>query len=123
MEIDEVIATLTDLKAYGGFGPYCTDEIEALDMAISALRAQREAETNEPLTPKELDQLERYPVFVVPLDEKDAVPGWCIYQRGIAYTDSLLPPLSYLFYRRDYGVRWVAYHRPPKEAHDAPNPR
>ena len=88
-------------------------------MAIFALRAQQEAEKNEPLTPKELDQLEKYPIFVVPLDEKDAAPGWCIYHQGIAHTDSALTPFrGYFFYRRDYGVRWVAYRRPPKEAHD-----
>lgn len=65
MKIEEAIATLTDLKAWGGFGNYSTDETEALDMAISALRAQQEAEKNEPLTIPELLKMDSQPVWVV----------------------------------------------------------
>ncbi len=87
-------------------------------MAISALRAQAEAEKNEPLTLNELREMDGEPVWVVPLEkEPDWNPCWVIY--GGDY--SIIPSKTkesraYLLYlREDYGKTWLAYRRKPED--------
>lgn len=48
---------------------------DTVESAIAAIRAQQEAEKNEPLTVEELERLEREPVYLVTLGE-DFDDGW-----------------------------------------------
>lgn len=82
--------------------------IKVLEMAISALRAQQEAEKNEPLTLDELREMDGEPVWMVCLTapdlscwgfhDEDGVCGYCAN-----FSDD------------DYGKTWLAYCRKPEE--------
>lgn len=83
------------------------EDLPALEMAIDALRAQQEAEKNEPLTLDELREMDGEPVWVVCLTDtdlscwgfhdEDGVCGYCAN-----FSDD------------DYGKTWLAYRRKPK---------
>ncbi len=51
---------------------------EALDIAIAALRAQTEAEANEPLTPEQLREMDGEPVWVEEPDGYKSYSGWAL---------------------------------------------
>ena len=80
---------------------------DAAVMAISALRAQQQAETNEPLTLDELRQMEGEPVWFV----RGECGCWrildIIYKSGheefVLFDDGSSDPLA------DYGKDWLAY--------------
>lgn len=82
----------------------------ALEMAISALRAQQEAEKNEPLTLDELREMDGEPVWVDCIDSKGYgcwmlvdVPNECLNNR------------VYCAVFEDYGESWLAYRRKLEE--------
>ena len=74
-------------------------------MALAALRAQQEAEKNEPLTREELRQMDGQPVFI----EHDIFPKfnhvWVIWSNQVS--DDNQDGLE------GYGDFWRAYRRPP----------
>ena len=81
---------------------------EALDMAISALRAQQEP--NTPLTPDELREMDGEPVWV----QSPGVPeyGRCAIVEGVGENCLFLHDD---FTCHDYGKTWLAYRQKPEE--------
>ena len=116
MTIEEAIKELEDGE---WFEAYCTlpsrdvpdNEVfcHALDMAIAALRAQQEAEKNEPLVLDELRQMDGEPVYVVPKEDWYGRREWAIVDRKACLCRS---PASYYFFE-NYWNLWLAYRRPP----------
>lgn len=89
-------------------------ENEAINMAITALRAQQEAEKNEPLTLEELKAMCGKPVWVQP--PKDPIYGrWAIVD-GVDVARNKLFLVSD-FTCHDYGTVWIAY----RKEQEAPN--
>lgn len=83
-------------------GQFC----EAIGKGVSALRAQQEAEKNEPLTLDELREMGGEPYWHVGLRKKSAPPHWNILDPFVA--------LHIEDYK--YGENWLAYRRKPEEA-------
>ncbi len=76
---------------------------------LAALRAQQEAEKNEPLTLDELREMGGEPVWVMCLYNKNR-SGWCLVDSdGDVYND------CYSFYDDSYGEAWLAYRRKQEE--------
>ena len=95
--------------------------IDALDMAISALRQQEHfrdlTKMVEPLTLDELRQMDGEPVWVVCLKpERYYEPpiGWRIIEKSIVGTFGVWNDSSCLA-ERDYGKTWLAYRQKPEE--------
>lgn len=77
--------------------------LDAIKMAITALRAQKKAEKNEPLTLDELRDMGGQPYYHVSLQLKNG-DGWEILDRLIAkHVEDY-----------NYGKAWLAYRRPPE---------
>lgn len=88
--------------------------IEALDMAIHALRAQQEQERNEPLTLKELRQMDGEPVWVVNVATKKCDgfhDEWALVSAARRNVESV----SVIYHFENYGEFWLAYRRKPEE--------
>ena len=85
--------------------------IEALDMAISALRQQGQ-ERNEPLTLDELRRMEGQPVYIVENTEYWAIVN-SFDQAGV-YLLSYGNPDDYGYFGL-YGKTWLAYRQKPEE--------
>lgn len=94
-----------------------------LDMAVSALRAQKELETNEPLTVDELLEMDKEPVWTVGVSyTKDGTFSmWDIIEsvneNGIhfGYSDEFLEWWSYGLKKMDGNLLgWLAYRRKPE---------
>lgn len=106
-----------NMPAYEDMTIRHTDELDAaIYIAISALRAQQEAE-NKPLTLDELRDVAETgdPVWLVGMEDGD---GW----RRIDYVELLTigyscfgDPESWCFRTTGYGVRVFAYRRKPEE--------
>lgn len=91
--------------------------IDAIDMAISALRAQQEQQPNAPLTLDEMREMDGYPVWVVCLrPERYYEPpiGWRIIEKSIVDTFGVWNESSCLA-ERDYGKTWLAFRQKPEE--------
>ena len=77
---------------------------------------------NEPLTLKELREMEGQPVYVVPANEYSELGKWCVISIGDSddYSCALVPGVEYWSWKFEaYGEQWLAYRRPPEgeEAH------
>lgn len=84
--------------------------LEAVDIAISALRAKQEAEGNESLTSEQLDKCrkENVPVWVETTGYVNNKSGWGLAGTRQTITQDFWPhPLWYSSYMMD----WVAYKR------------
>lgn len=101
----------------GGVSHSCHETCEK----FKAWEIAMDKEKNKPLTESELDSIKEAPLYIVPLEKEDALPGWCIYKskNGLAVF-RLKTHFNgmYFFGRKDYGKKWLAYRHPPKEAHD-----
>lgn len=97
----------------------------ALDMAISALRAQQEQESNEPLTLDGLRQMKGEPVWITPVKESGHIPvpeQWTIFagmsedinKNKVYVFSTIRTPLSCT--GESYGQTWLTYRRKPKDA-------
>ena len=95
--------------------------IDALDMAISALR-QQDARKNDPLT---LDELREMPirdwVWIDVLHLKEAISSY--YRKYDGYKKDEIfwcgyPGLGFRFFYEDYGKTWLAYRQKPEEETD-----
>jgi len=78
---------------------------DALRVALSALRAQAEAEKSEPLTAEELREMAGEPYWHVGLQETYPEAHWAILPTHVARC-----PQDYF-----YGKRWLGYRRKPEE--------
>lgn len=119
MTTKEAIWTLENGAWWDSLGDDMSDAdknplFDALDMAISALRAQQEAEANHPLTLDELRKMEGEPVWFVRgecgcLKIVDIICMAC-NKEIILFNDKSSYMLAY------YGKTWLAYRHKPKEA-------
>ena len=94
--------------------------IDALDMAISALRQQeRFGETNKSLTIDELQQMPiRDWVWIDVIHSKESVSSY--YRKYDGYKKDEIfwcgyPGLGFRFFYEDYGKTWLAYRQKPEE--------
>lgn len=115
MTIEEAIYTLEDGLWWDFVDiPFDTNTHnefhEALEMAITALRAQQEEERKEPLTLDELREMDGEPVYVVTTSWY-GWPCWAIVNSGDGRCETR--DLSFMFSEIDQ--LWTAYPRPPKE--------
>ena len=82
---------------------------EAYRMAVSILRAQTDAPSNDPLPLEELREMDGEPVWVVIAGVgRYAVIEHC-EKRSTKFTDGMEPPND------RYGIYWLAYRRRPEE--------
>ena len=127
MTREEAIKVLrTESIELGGSAPSVCRFLEALDMAIYALREQDAADkdvgNNEPLT---LDELRKMPisdwVWIDVLHSKEAVSSY--YRKYDGYKKDEIfwcgyPGLGFRFFYEDYGKTWLAYRQKPEEGTD-----
>ena len=108
MTREEAISVLERVAHTESKWPGTEDTLEALDMAISALRQQeRFGETNKSLTMDELSE-RNAPVF---LPIKDFPNGgyWCLCENGY-----IIPPSGHGFMAKER-PNWVFYRQKPEE--------
>lgn len=106
MTREEAIRRIKDHIKVHHIGEYPHIRIaEALNMAIAAIRAQQEAEKNEPLTLDELREMEGEPYWHVSLQSDLLQHHWAILPSEVAKC-----PQDYF-----YSERWLAYRHKPKE--------
>ena len=70
----------------------------------------------EPLTLKQLREMDGEPVWVVPIGKcKWATRQWCV----LAADEALIPGVDHWWWSfEDYGEIWIAYRRPPEREED-----
>lgn len=119
MTIEEAVKTLHWLKLQTG-----RVENEALDMAISALRAQKEKENDEHLTPDELREMVGEPVWTVGVSytPDGTFSMWDIIEstdeNGVQFGRSCENPEWWNYGRKTLDGKlggWLAYRRKPEE--------
>ena len=123
MTREEAISVLERVAHTESKWPGTEDTLEALDMAISALRQQETAAKcnglNEPLTLDDLREAAQtgYPVWLVGMEDGD---GWVF----VHHVDSLSVRYArvgdskeWCFRTKSYGVRVCAYLDGPNEEH------
>ena len=90
---------------------YCTGKFDqAMSMAIGALRAQQNAEKNDPLTLDELREMDGKPVFVTFFDGSGG--HWAVVRVDFLGLHADDGNMSCWF---ESPQNCVAYRRPPKE--------
>ena len=123
MDVKEAITQLTGLKKYcegmaecDESGSYVFDlDVQALDMAISAL-----SPPNEPLTIEQLREMDGEPVWckwLLPEDRAIEQGKWFIVISGGKAGLEIKRPAEYGCHFckiDDYGKTWLAYRRPPE---------
>ena len=119
MTREEAISVLERVAHTESKWPGTEDTLEALHMAISALRQQETvANRNEPLTLDELRKMSGEPVFVV----TDRLKEWCLVHShnsddviggGIIMTRRTAEKRTYQY--ACYGKTWLAYRQKPEE--------
>lgn len=123
MTIEEAIKTIEHAVAEVQ-QEYRMDFAAAFDVAISALRAQQELESNEPLTVDELREMAKEPVWTVGVSytRDGTFSMWDIIEsvneNGIhfGYSDEYVEWWSYGLKKMDGNLLgWLAYRRKPKE--------
>lgn len=109
MTIEEAIETIQYASAFNSENSPLT---RALDMAISALRTQQEAEKNEPLTLDELREMDGEQVYVVP-NMGCGISTWAVVNLDFMRLEA--PNINYYFGEYGYSRFWLAYRRPPEK--------
>lgn len=123
MDVKEAITQLTGLKKYcegmaecDESGSYVFDlDVQALDMAITAL-----SPPNEPLTIEQLREMDGEPVWckwLLPEDRAIEQGKWFIVISGDKAGLEIKRPAEYGCHFckiDDYGKTWLAYRRPPE---------
>lgn len=123
MTIEDAILELESMKRLYAYVRKNDGEKEAVEMAIASLRAQQEAEKNDPLTLDELREMDGEPVWVIRGLGKDR---WWIANdltngyRAVFSSDPYYPRTSYYGMKGDgaHGLDrfgWIAYRRPPEK--------
>lgn len=109
MSIDEAIRVLIAIERYP---TNIKGKDEAIEMAISTLRAQQEAEQNEPLTLDELRTMDGQPVWaVLEIYGMSQIHAYAIVDSECECVKGLKCFLLF----EDYGS-WLAYRFPPENA-------
>ena len=111
MTIEEAIKTI-ELAIAEVEWVYPIDYAAAFDVAISALRAQQELESNEPLTMDELREMDGEPVYI----RSDTFPGdcgWKVVKKASVLDIQFTDEDFFLFTL--YGKSWIAYRHKPQE--------
>lgn len=119
MDVKEAITQLTGLKKYcegmaecDESGSYVFDlDVQALDMAISAL-----SQPNEPLTQADLDSMDYDKAWI---DYEDGTGEWALVCNGYIYSIDTLEGagLDFVDYMRGERLEhhgYKAYRRPPE---------
>jgi len=96
---------------------------QAVAVAVPALRAQAEAERNDPLTLEELREMDGWPVWVKVLDhdafadKADDFDGWGLVRKSwVRVWDGKRADLVHVDYHfEEYGKVWRAYRRKLEE--------
>ena len=123
MTIEEAIKTI-ELAIAEVEWVYPMDYAAAFDVAISALRAQQELESNEPLTVDEILEMAKEPVWTVGVSytRDGTFSMWDIIEsvneNGIhfGYSDEYVEWWNYGLKNMDGNLLgWLAYRRKPKE--------
>ena len=123
MTIEEAIKTI-ELAVAEVQQEYKMDFAAAFDVAVSALRAQHELESNEPLTVDELREMDKEPVWTVGVSytRDGTFSMWDIIEsvneNGIhfGYSDEYVEWWNYGLKNMDGNLLgWLAYRRKPKE--------
>ena len=122
MTREDAISVLERVAHTESKWPGTEDTLEALDMAISALRQQETVTNrnglNEPLTLDELRKMSGDPVFVV----TERLKEWCLVHShnsddviggGIIMTRRTAEKRTYQY--ACYGKTWLAYRQKPEE--------
>lgn len=112
MTTEEAIKTIETALAQVEW-EYPMDYAAAFDVAIAALRAQQEAEKNEPLTLEELREMDGQPVWLNSLGE-NFDNGWYIIVAVDRDRIHCLQLYTMLLFEH-YGKTWLAYRHKPKE--------
>ena len=117
MTTEKAIRRIKDHIAVHHIGEYPHVKLlDAMCMAISALRAQQQAQKNDPLTLEEMWEMDGEPVWVVGISSINNFNGhWdiCSLESGDATT------FPYCGENPDinlYGITWKAYRHKPEEA-------
>ncbi len=114
MTIEEAIKTFKGRKALAfadGYADQVQDYIEAMSMAVDALRAQQERENQKPLTLDDLQKMDGQPVWCV-YPDCDTGGEWFICDKN----ENEVSKNKYGLPFRYYG-EWTAYrYQPKKEA-------
>ena len=123
MTIEEAIKTI-ELAIAEVEWVYPIDYAAAFDVAISALRAQQQLESNDPLTVGELLEMAKEPVWTVGVSytRDGTFSMWDIIEsvneNGIhfGYSDEYVEWWNYGLKNMDGNLLgWLAYRRKPKE--------
>ena len=123
MNIKEAIKTI-ELAVAEVEWVYPIDYAAAFDVAISALRAQQQLESNEPLTVDELLEMAKEPVWTVGVSytRDGTFSMWDIIEsvneNGIhfGYSDEYVEWWNYGLKNMDGNLfGWIAYRRKPDE--------
>jgi hypothetical protein len=114
---DEMFDFITDLPS--GLDGFESD----FDSAFEELRELKATLTppNEPLTIKQLREMDGEPVYVVPANEYSELGKWCVISIGDSddYSCALVPGVEYWSWKFEgYGEQWIAYRRPPEGEED-----
>ena len=115
MDVKEAITQLTGLKKYcegmaecDESGSYVFDlDVQALDMAITAL-----SPPNEPLTIEQLREMDE-PVWVACKPIEGGNGYWCLCQHG-----HIITPAGSIYDVKEI-PHWAFYRRPPEGEEDA----
>ena len=122
MTREEAIKVLrTESIELGGSVPSVCRFLEALDMAVKALKdvTDKDVGKNEPLT---LEELRKMPirdwVWIDVLQSKEAVSSYYRKYDGYKKDEIFLcryRGLEFRFFYEDYGKTWLAYRQKPEE--------
>ncbi len=117
MTAKEATARIKEHMAAHKIGQYPHLKLaEALNMALTALRAQTEAEKNEPLTVEQLREMDGEPVWMERLGQREK-SRWRIIKHSTGaglHVEDEIDPNSY-FGWDTYRRFWLAYRHKPKE--------
>ena len=119
MTTEEAIRRIKDHIAVHHIGEYPHVKLlEAMRLAISALRAQQQAEKNDPLTMEELRGMDGEPVFCVDkVIPKRSAWGIVCIRNEIPFIRTFQDGgrFSTFFYFGKLNFDWLAYRHKPEE--------
>ena len=112
MTQDDAVTVIERLAHTEAKWPGTEDTLEALSMAVNALRTTP-ALRNDPLTIEQLQEMDGEPVWIVDVGpHKWYGPGWAIVDRDNCLVRTVKNWNAVFF--ESYGERWLAYRRPPE---------
>lgn len=118
MTTEEAISIIERVEHTESKWPGTEDTLDALDMAISALRAQHKFESNQPLTMDELRQMDGEPVWCeIRIKGKPPFYGIVHGENVTGFVPGDDKPVNLaITHVGAYGLAWLAYRHKPEEA-------